>query len=210
MYCLNGKVKHGFCSSEAYSSHKLRHFYIIITSYCPVDVRASNSCLALIVTVCFNVQFKSMFQHCLTMKISPLLRYSPVFLNLSLSLNILLIIIIPSLFPPTVLFLLSLLSASHSSHHFISFFFNTSGNHCLPISILPFSGSLLAILHSCLDPLSSLTLLSFPLFLSNLLLSLMYLSHFQKHCCEGFPRQLHWTVHIETMTNVLNHSGNQS
>lgn len=148
-----------------------------------------------------------MFQHCLTRKILPFLCYSPVFLNLSLSLNILLIIIIPSLFHPTVLFLLSLLSASHSSHHFISFFFNTSGDHCLPISILPFSGSLLAILHSCLDPLSSLTLLSFPLFLSNLLLSLMYMSDFQKHCCEGFPRQLHWTVHIETMTNVLNHSG---
>lgn len=100
LYCLNGKVKHGFCSSEAYSSHKRRHFSIIITSYCPVVVRASNSCLALIVTVCFNVQYKSMFQHCLTMKISPFLWYSPVFLNLSLSLNILLIIIIPSLFPP--------------------------------------------------------------------------------------------------------------
>lgn len=39
---------------------------------------------------------------------------------------------------------------------------------------------------------------------------LMYLSHFQKQCCQSSPRKLDWTALVETMANLINHRGNQS
>lgn len=38
----------------------------------------------------------------------------------------------------------------------------------------------------------------------------MYLSHFQKQCCQSFPRELDWTAPIDTMATLINHRGNQS
>ena len=38
----------------------------------------------------------------------------------------------------------------------------------------------------------------------------MYLSHFQKQRCQSFNGELDWTAPIETVANLINHSGNQS